>query len=200
MAKEDKQSSPLAGWVGAGADLVAARLAYFTEVVNTKINASHELLDELQHRGEAIDAQLRMTLKPSSFVHTIQDLIMTNPLRALVPGLKKSVSRREQKLALLSAKVDLLVEQVALLAAKQALEKKRQTKVSSVAKRKTSTAKKVAENAESGTTPKLSGSAPEAKKTTTRRASATRKTTASRKSSTTGPASKASSKGEGDSA
>ncbi len=123
MKNSEQRPSPFLGWFEAGADLLAAQLSKVTATVNHKIDESHQMFDELQHKGEDIDAKLRSTLNPQSVLNAIQDAVVHNPIvTAMTPG--RSQQRvREAQLDVLSAKVDALVEHVALLAAKQAAAK-----------------------------------------------------------------------------
>lgn len=123
MTTRQKPTSPLLGWMSAGADLVSEQVEHVTGMVSKQIDATHALFEELQQRGEPVDEQLRQTLSPSSMFTSFQTLVMANPLFSLLSGNKKA-SAREQQLQVLSAKVDLLVEQVALLAAKKAEQQK----------------------------------------------------------------------------
>lgn len=194
MTANRKPSSPLFGWVAAGADLLSAQVEQVTGVVSKQIDATHALFEDLQHRGEEVDSQIRQSLNPSSVFSSLQNMIMANPLISLIPGSRKAAVK-EQQLELLSAKVDLLVEQIALLAAKRAAEEKKAkpatkstrsgssrttksaastaSKTDSAAEKKPATQRRSSSSSSAGK--KTAGSAGTARKTTTRRKSTTTK-------------------------
>ncbi|MCW8108342.1 hypothetical protein OPS25_07530 [Alteromonas ponticola] len=123
MRNSEQRPSPFLGWFEAGADLLAAQLSKVTATVNDRIDESHQLFDELQHKGEAIEARMRATLNPQAVLGTLHDAVTHNPIvTAMTPG-RSQKRLREAQLDVLSAKVDALVEHVALLAAKQAATK-----------------------------------------------------------------------------
>ncbi|MCW8092558.1 hypothetical protein [Alteromonas sp. ASW11-130] len=123
MRNSEQRPSPILGWFEAGADLLAAQLSKVTAKVNHKIDESHQMFDELQHKGEDIEAKMRATLNPQSMLSALQDVVVHNPfVTAITPG-RTQKRVREAQLDVLSAKVDVLVENVALLAAKQATAK-----------------------------------------------------------------------------
>lgn len=124
MKNTTKSTSPLFAWVEAGTELVAAQLAQVTNTINKRIDDSHVMLDELQHRGQEIDEKLRESLNPGSLIDSLSTMVRHNPLFALLPMNGNKTAQRDIRIQALSAKVDLLVEQVALLAAKEAAEKK----------------------------------------------------------------------------
>ena len=171
MNKSDKRPSPIFGWVEAGTELVAAQVAQVTNTINKRIDESHAMLDELQHKGQEMDDKLRASLSPSSMVDSLTQLVKMNPLFALLPSFESKATRRDVQLKQLSAKVDLLVEQIALLAAKEAAEKKQQAEKASAPA--TSAAKKApARKPRSGKTTVSTTAAP---KKATARKPATRK-------------------------
>ncbi|MEW9799118.1 hypothetical protein [Alteromonas sp. CYL-A6] len=183
MTASQKPTSPLFGWVAAGADLLSAQVEQVTGVVSKQIDATHALFEDLQQRGEAVDSQLRQTLNPSTVFSSLQNMMMAKPLISLLPGAKKAAVR-EQQLEVLTAKVDLLVEQVALLAAKRAAEKQATKAASKPASRSTS---KVAATKKAATEDKDAAKTTAAKKpaTTRRRTSAATKTSKTAASSGT---------------
>lgn len=178
MTTNQKPTSPLLGWMSAGADLVSEQVEHVTGMVSKQIDATHALFEELQQRGEPVDEQLRQTLSPSSMVTSLQTLVMANPLFSLFSGNKKAAAR-EQQLAVLSAKVDLLVEQVALLAAKKAEQQKKARSAAKTSNTKTAP-KKAAASKSSPTKSTASAST----KTTTKSASKAASKPATRKRST----------------
>ncbi len=154
MKNSEQRPSPFLGWFEAGADLLAAQLSKVTATVNHKIDESHQMFDELQHKGEDIDARLRATLNPQSVINVLQDAVVHNPIvSAITPG-RTQKRVREAQLEVLSAKVDALVEHVALLAAKQAAAKAKaaeQAKLQNeVAKQKATQSPSVTKKAKQG--------------------------------------------------
>ncbi|GGW94942.1 hypothetical protein [Alteromonas halophila] len=194
MSTNRKPTSPLLGWMSAGADLVSEQVEQVTDMVSKQLDATHALFEELQQRGESVDDQLRETLSPSSVFSSLQTLMMANPLFSLFSGSKKA-SVREQQLEVLSAKVDLLVEQVALLAAKKAAEQNASatpaktsagSAAQSTTKKSTSRKSSTASKSTSGTSASKAGS-----QSTRKRAS----TSTTRKRSSTGASKTSSSSG-----
>lgn len=179
MSQSNKPGSPFLAWFEAGAGLVSEQINQVTEMVNKRIDESHALFEELQHRGEEIDGKLRDTLNPSQMFSSLQELVMANPFMNWVPGFPGKQSKREQQINALSAKVDLLVEQVALLAAKQAAAKKQaatkaQAKAKPVAAK---TPRKRATTATKAAAAKTTTTKTTTRKTTTRKAPAKPKAT-----------------------
>ncbi|NMH61319.1 hypothetical protein [Alteromonas ponticola] len=155
MRNSEQRPSPFLGWFEAGADLLAAQLSKVTASVNHKIDESHQMFDELQHKGEDIEARMRATLNPQSMITALQDAVTHNPLvTAMTPG-RSQKRLREAQLDVLSAKVDALVENVALLAAKQAAAKAKaaeEAKATAEAKKLKAAEAKTAQQAEKETT------------------------------------------------
>ncbi len=191
MTTNQKPTSPLLGWVAAGADLVSDQLDQVTGMVSKQLDATHALFEELQQRGEPVDEQIRHTLSPTSVFSSIQTLVMANPLFSLFSGNKKA-SVREQQLAALSVKIDLLVEQVALLAASKAKAQADAQASSTPARQsasKTATKPTQAKAAATGSTSKPAASASSkgssSSKTASKPASRKRSTTPAKRSSAT---------------
>ena len=193
MTTNQKPTSPLLGWMSAGADLVSEQVDYVTGMVSKQIDATHALFEELQHRGEPVDEQLRQTLSPSSMFTSLQTLVMANPLFSLLSGNKKAATR-EQQLEVLSAKVDLLVEQVALLAAKKAEQQKTAPPATTAKAAPKKAAANKSSSAKSSANTSTTATAKSGSKTASKAAPRKRSTTSTKRSSSAGGASSSASK------
>ncbi|MAI63382.1 MAG: hypothetical protein CL600_00630 [Alteromonas sp.] len=196
------KSSPLFGWLFAGADMITAELDQAAGIVSKQIDKTQEVFQQMQTKGVEVEADLRRTFNPFMFVDAAQNLVKSTTVYTMLTSGEKH-QRKTEQLDTLSAKVDLLVEQVALLAAKEAAEQASK-KATATAKPKTATraakaSSSTASKASSSTASKASSSTAskaasaktsseasagtEAKKAATKRPAA-RKTTAKSTSST----------------
>jgi len=188
------KSSPLFGWLFAGADMITAELDQAAGIVSKQIDKTQEVFQQMQTKGVEVEADLRRTFNPFMFVDAAQNLVKSTTVYTMLTSGEKH-QRKTEQLDTLSAKVDLLVEQVALLAAKEAAEQASK-KATATAKPKTatraakassSTASKAssstASKAASAKTSSEASAGTEAKKAATKRPAA-RKTTAKSTSST----------------
>lgn len=180
------KSSPLFGWLFAGADMITAELDQAAGIVSKQIDKTQEVFQQMQTKGVEVEADLRRTFNPFMFVDAAQNLVKSTTVYTMLTGGEKH-QRKTEQLDALSAKVDLLVEQVALLAAKEAAEQASK-KATATAKPKTATraakaSSSTASKAASAKTSSEASAGTEAKKTATKRPAA-RKTTAKSTSST----------------
>lgn len=120
MSKSERSNSFLFGWIEAGVDVVNAQISQVTDLVNRQISSSTELFEELQKKGEEVDAQLREHYSSTRLFTALQEIVMANPLYQWFPWSLNRNKQKEQQLDKLSAKVDVLVEQIAQLAAVRA--------------------------------------------------------------------------------
>ncbi|QJR82212.1 hypothetical protein CA267_016365 [Alteromonas pelagimontana] len=144
MKRNHKPVPSLFEWIEAGAGLVGEQIFFLSKTVLERLEQTQETFDDLQHRGTPIDARLRERFSPEHVFSSVQTLVAANPLFSLMPKFRRPAPRREEQLALLSAKLDMLVEQVALLAAKQASEKQQanETSTASTSNEKSANVKK----------------------------------------------------------
>lgn len=126
MSKTERSNSILFGWLEAGVDVVNAQISQVTDIVNRQISSSQALFEELQKKGEEVDAQLREHYQPTRLFTALQEVVMANPLYQWLSWSPSKSKQRDQQLDKLSAKIDVLVEQVAQLAAVKAAAKKAQ--------------------------------------------------------------------------
>ena len=190
------KSSPLLGWLTAGADLISAQLESTATTVSKKIDETHSSIEAMQRKGAEVEGELKQRLNPVPLFDSAQHLVMSTPLFSLLSGGKARV-KREQQIELLSAKVDLLVEQVALLAAKRAAEKaKTPIKAPAKAAPKSTTkaapksTAKATPNTASKSAPKSAGAATKTRGTASKATAAKKAPSATKSTSTASTASK----------
>lgn len=180
MTTTSNQNSSSFGWLGAGFSLVTDRVDAINQRVGNELSAINDNLTALSQRGEKVEAELCQRFRPVATLVATKNKLKES---AMPFGILDSINpftsnnrKNDERLAVLSAKVDLLVEQVALLAAKEATARQ--------AAKKQAEAKKAA-SADTEATPAKST----ARKTTRTKAAAAKKpATESAKTTTAKPA------------
>lgn len=181
MANTSNQNASSFGWLGAGFSLVTDRVDAINQRVGNELTAINDSLTALSQRGEQVEAALCKQFRPIASLaqakNKLQESSMPFGIFDSVNPFKAKSRKTDQRIALLSAKVDLLVEQVALLAAKEATARQ-------AAKKKATAAAKAQTTAKEETATKASP----AKRTTRAKATTKKPTAETTKNAATKPA------------
>lgn len=174
---EKYKSSPIFGWLAAGADLVSSQLETTASMVSKRLDDTQDMFTAMQEKGEQVESELKRSWQPSAMVDSAQQLVTSLPVISSL-FCNKEMEGRAQKLNALSAKVDLLVEQVALLAAKQAAEKVAQDNATTAPTKRKTTAKRTTASTTKASASKSTTAAKPAKSSAKTAASTTKASTA----------------------